>query len=122
MVTCWYLWWLRHRRTHNEDIPPLHKCKFSILAIVANPALENKSLEVDSSTRWKRPLPRQVKLNVDASYHADVCTGAGGAVIRDYEGKFIAASTQIIPHVASATAAGALAMKEGLKLAVLLGM
>jgi ribonuclease HI len=121
MVTCWYLWWLRRRRTHNEDIPPLHKCKFSILAIVANSALENKSLQVDSTTRWQRPLPRQVKLNVDASYHADVGTGAVGAVIRDYEGKFIAASTKFIPHVLSATAAEALAMKEGLKLAVFLG-
>jgi hypothetical protein len=81
--------------------------------------LENKSLEVDTSTRWKRPLPRQVKLNVDASYHADVNTGAVGVVIRDYEDKFIAASTKFIPHVPSATAAEALAMMKGLKLAVL---
>jgi ribonuclease HI len=66
--------------------------------------------------------PRQVKLNVDTSYHEDVGVGAVGVVIRDYESKFIAASTKFIPHVPSAIAATeTLAMKEGLMLAVLLG-
>jgi hypothetical protein len=37
-VTCWYLWWIRRRRTHNENIPPLFKCMHSILSITANAA------------------------------------------------------------------------------------
>jgi ribonuclease HI len=59
--------------------------------------------------------------HADASYHAGVGAGAVGAVIRDYEGKFVAASTKFISHVPSASAAEALGMKEGFKLAVLLG-
>jgi hypothetical protein len=35
-VAAWYLWWIRRRRTHNEDVPPLYKCKLSILTITAN--------------------------------------------------------------------------------------
>ena len=37
-TTCWYLWWLRRQRTHDEVTPPMNKCKFSILSIVANAA------------------------------------------------------------------------------------
>ena len=37
-ITCWYLWWICRRRTHNEDVPPLYKCKLSILGITANAA------------------------------------------------------------------------------------
>jgi hypothetical protein len=37
-VTCWYLWWIRHRRTHGDSVPPIYRCKLSILAISANAA------------------------------------------------------------------------------------
>jgi hypothetical protein len=80
-----------------------------------------QKLECGLKYKMEETDPRQVKLNVDASYHADVGVGAVGVVIRDYEGKFIAASTKFIPHVPSAiTTTETLAMKEGLKLAVLL--
>jgi hypothetical protein len=36
ITTCWYLWWLRRQRTHGESTPPMVKCRFSILSIVAN--------------------------------------------------------------------------------------
>jgi hypothetical protein len=37
-VTSWYLWWLRRRRSRGESVPPVYKCKMSILAITANAA------------------------------------------------------------------------------------
>jgi hypothetical protein len=37
-ITCWYLWWLRRRRTHNEAVPPINRCKMSILPMAANQA------------------------------------------------------------------------------------
>jgi hypothetical protein len=40
-VPCWYLWWIRRQRTHDESVPPLLKCKISILSIVANAAKVN---------------------------------------------------------------------------------
>jgi ribonuclease HI len=74
-----------------------------------------------SQAKWKRPLPHQAKLNVDASYHADIGTGAVGAILRDYQGNFIAASIKFIPHVSSASSAEAIVMKEGLALAIQMG-
>jgi ribonuclease HI len=70
---------------------------------------------------WTAPPPRQVKLNVDASFHENMAAGAMGAVIRDYQGQFVAASTKYIPHVSSASMAEAIAIKEGLILANRLG-
>jgi hypothetical protein len=44
-TTCWYLWWIRRRQTHNEDVPPLVQCKMSILAIVSNATKTSKPRE-----------------------------------------------------------------------------
>jgi ribonuclease HI len=120
-VACWYLWWIRRRRTHNEDVPPLSKCKLSILAITANAAKANKSTGLMGQVKCTRPMPRYIKVNVDASFHEDSRSGSAGAIIRDYEGKFIAASGTTIPHVSSVSMAEALAMKAGLDLANRLG-
>jgi hypothetical protein len=39
-----------------------------------------------ADVKWTAPPPCQLKLNVDASFHEDMATGAMGAVIRDYQG------------------------------------
>jgi ribonuclease HI len=117
-VTCWYLWWMRRRRTHDEEVPPLNRCKMSILSITANAMRAAEKRLTISPARWIRPEPRKVKINVDASYHSDLHAGAVGVVIRDYQGQFIAARCCFLSHVASATLAEAIAMKEGLSLAL----
>jgi hypothetical protein len=33
LVSCWYLWWIRRRRTHNEVVPPISRCKMSIFLL-----------------------------------------------------------------------------------------
>jgi ribonuclease HI len=121
LVACWYLWWLRRQRTHDEPTPPVYKCKMSILAMTANAAKVGTNKAQVITVKWSKPEVRQVKVNVDASFHADSCSGAIGAVIRDVKGDFIAASTNYIPHVASAMVAEALAMKEGIGLAHRMG-
>ena len=73
--------------------------------------------EMHNVLRWCKPEPRQVKLNVDASFLADICAGSAGAVLRDYHGNFIAGSCVFLPHVSTAEMAEALAMREGLSLA-----
>jgi hypothetical protein len=56
-------------------------------------------------------------LNLDAFFHEDSCSGATGAILRDFQGNFVAASTKYLPHVSTvAMAAEALAMREGLYL------
>jgi hypothetical protein len=68
MIGCWYLWWLRRKRTHGEEVPPIYSCRMSILSMAANSAHATKpSAAMDS--KWKVPIPRYVKLNVDASFH-----------------------------------------------------
>jgi ribonuclease HI len=110
MITCWYMWWLRRRRARAEEVPPLNRCKMSILAITANVAVITKKNRA-SDAKWEKPKPSEIKLNVDL--HA----GAIGAVLRDYKGNFIAASSNYLPHVGSVLMAEACAMKEGLRLA-----
>jgi hypothetical protein len=93
MITCWYMWWLRRRRARSEEVPPLNKCKMSILAITANAAVITKKNMI-SDVKWEKPKPREVKLNVDASFFQDLHAGAIGAVLRDCKGNFIAASSK----------------------------
>jgi hypothetical protein len=80
VVTCWYLWWIRRRRTHGESVPPYYRCKLSILAISANAARVSKPLSTETA-RWAKLEPRWLKLNVDASFYVDGYAGAAGAVI-----------------------------------------
>jgi hypothetical protein len=65
-VTCWYLWWIRRRRTHDEPVPPIHRCRMSILTIAANSKKESTTDGASVEMRWIRPKPRYIKLNVDA--------------------------------------------------------
>jgi hypothetical protein len=63
--------------------------------------------------QWEKPNPRQVKINVDGSFHLDTYAGSVGAVMQESAGCFIAASTVYLPNVTSAAAAKTMAMREG---------
>jgi hypothetical protein len=118
-TTCWYLWWIHRRRTRDEPVTPIPRCKMSILSIMANAAtIGSKPLD---RLRWERPNVRQIKVNVDGSYNVNLHAGAVGAVIRDHNGKFIVAWTLYLLHVASAAATEAMAMREGLAIATQIG-
>ena len=93
----------------------------SILAIAANAATLSDRQQTSREERWCKPEPRQVKLNVDASFHYDSSAGSTGAILRDYQGNFVAAETTYLPHVASPMMAEAYAMRQGLILANRLG-
>jgi hypothetical protein len=98
----------------------MFKCKMSILSIVTNAAKPPRTTGSNDS-RWTKPGPRQVKLNVDASFFEDEKAGGTSDVLRDYQGNFIAASCKYLPHVASSEMAEAIAMKVGLGLANSIG-
>jgi ribonuclease HI len=114
-IGCWYLWWIRRQRTHNEQVPPMFKCKMSILTIASN---SSKVLARPSTPcqEWSRPPSRIIKVNVDGSFHPDVHAGSTGAVLRDHDGRFVAASSSFLPNIASVAVAEAMAMREGLRL------
>uniref|UniRef100_A0A8I6XJ96 RNase H type-1 domain-containing protein n=1 Tax=Hordeum vulgare subsp. vulgare TaxID=112509 RepID=A0A8I6XJ96_HORVV len=71
--------------------------------------------------RWKRPEPRFIKLNVDASFHADEGAGSVAGVLRDERGNFIAGFCKFIPLAADVVTIEAMAMRDGLFLANSLG-
>jgi ribonuclease HI len=117
-ITSWYLWWMRRRRTHDEAVPPVFKCKMSILGIATNAA--KATHPIADEVKWNKPETRQVKANVDATFHSDTFSGAVGVVARDYQG-YVAAACKFLLHVVSASMVEALAMKEGLSRAIKLG-
>jgi hypothetical protein len=41
-ITCWYIWWMRRKRTHGESVPLSFKCATSIRGLVANYARAKK--------------------------------------------------------------------------------
>ncbi|KAI4974937.1 hypothetical protein ZWY2020_048544 [Hordeum vulgare] len=71
--------------------------------------------------RWKRPEPRFLKLNVDASFHANEGAGSVAGVLRDERGNFIAGFCKFIPFAAEVVTIEAMAMRDGLLLANSLG-
>jgi ribonuclease HI len=97
----------------------MYKCKLPILTITAN-ARKRKRRDLRDE-RWTRPEPRVLKVNVDASFYADDDAGSAGAVIRDFEGRLVAACCVMLPDVSSVAMAEAHAMKELLTLAERLG-
>jgi ribonuclease HI len=87
----------------------------SILSIVSN-AAKALSKVPRGTHRWKMPEVGKIKVNVDASFYRDDRAGAVAAVIRDVQGKFLAASCTYVPNLSSSATAEALAMREGLVL------
>jgi hypothetical protein len=85
-VSCWYLCWIRCRRAHNKDVPPIARCKMSILSITANAQKASNPSGRTEGSRWSKPKVRYIKLNVDATFHKDRQTGAAGAILRDIDG------------------------------------
>jgi hypothetical protein len=92
----------------------------SILSICAN-AAKMKKQPGNKNLRWSKPVSRQIKVNVDCSFLHDDHTGAVGAILRDHDGLFIAASTLYIPNLTSAALAEAMALRAGLSLAHCIG-
>ena len=70
---------------------------------------------------WKKPVVGAVKINVDASFHADRFTGSCGVIACDGHGKFLGAATHLLPHVASIEVAELIAIRCGLNLGANLG-
>jgi ribonuclease HI len=59
-----------------------------------------------------------VKVNTDAAFDANSCTGSSGVVIRDHAGRVLSGAARWFEDVLDVLTAEALAAKEGLELAV----
>jgi ribonuclease HI len=94
----------------------------SILGIALNARSKKSTPTGDEKVQWSKPETRFLKLNVDAAFYEDSRSGSFGAVIRDFQGNFVGAKCGLIPSVASASMAEAMAMREGLVLANSMGI
>jgi hypothetical protein len=72
------------------------------------------------SATWLKPRYVYTKLNVDPGFDNDSLVGTVGAVLRDHEGKFIAAANGKIDICFDSFTAEAIAVRFGMNLARLL--
>jgi ribonuclease HI len=116
-IACWYIWWERRKIAHDEKVQKPAKSAQAIAATALNYWRALKKNARDRSIGWEKPREDFVKLNVDAAFSSDSCSGATGAVIRDEKGAFIAASSCGLQFISDATTAEARAVRDGLILA-----
>jgi hypothetical protein len=83
---------------------------------------EKKPKHCKVSVRWKPPDPGIVKINTDAGYNKDENNGVTGIVVRNHEGVLLRAQGIWHDHAWSATALEAEAVREGVRLAIDMGL
>jgi ribonuclease HI len=71
-----------------------------------------------SPKRWSKPPPGWTKLNVDGSWEEKEMRGGTGMILRDEEGNIIVTACKHLKSCASPLEAEALAVVEGLQIAV----
>jgi hypothetical protein len=91
---CWFLWWERRKITHGGDPQTAAQINLAVRALAANFIAACSSKPKIRVGGWTRPRTDYVKLNVDAGFDHDSLEGSVGAVIRDHNGKFIAAANE----------------------------
>jgi hypothetical protein len=68
--------------------------------------------------QWKRPNEGWLKVNTDAGFDANTCTGSSGVMIHDHAGLVRPAAARWFDDVPDVLTAEATAAKEGIDLAV----
>ncbi|KAF8762172.1 hypothetical protein HU200_009718 [Digitaria exilis] len=84
-------------------------------------SMERLNRSARRKQNWQKPVKEWCKVNTDASFISSSASGAGGAVIRDEEGRLIAAASKRYKHLEDALMAEALAARDGLMLAGVTG-
>jgi hypothetical protein len=115
-VGCWYIWWIQRPQSHGDQTPHVRHWVNSIRAITSNSGKAMTPASFVKNHVWLKSCAQNLKLNVDAALSIEEHAGATGAMIRDNQGNFMAASSVFIPHVYSAAMAEAMAMTHGLSL------
>lgn len=90
----------------------------SMLEELASLKTPSKSMQPRRTVQWKGPDEGWMKVNTDAAYDLNMCTGSAGVVIRNHSGLVQAAAARWLDDVPDALTAEAMAAKEGLELAV----
>jgi ribonuclease HI len=145
LMTLWRIWHVRNEVVHLKPAPPVEAsrrflCSYvdSLLMIKLNPRAdpvkgkavvglystrssgERKKIPAERTApkRWSKPPPGWTKLNVDGAWEEKEMRGGTGMILRDEEGNTIVTACKHLKSCASPLEAEALAVVEGLKIAV----
>lgn len=121
----WALWTRRNGRRHGRkiwELGAMARYISSLLESLASLKMLAAPRKQRQMQQWRPPDDGCVKLNTDAGFDAGNCTESTGVVIRDNFGRVVAAVARWFDGVPDALTAEALAAKEGIELAVELGL
>lgn len=90
-ITTWYLWWKRHKLTHEEPVQSAIQVSSYVRALTTNHLIASSPKAKLKHSGWVLPPQHYVELNIDAAFDPVSIQGDSGAVLRDCNGKFIAA-------------------------------
>ena len=117
---------MRNKRRHGEQSMTLQQAAlwardtaFDLWQLVHRPEPREP---VSVALGWKPPASGWVKVNTDAAFHAGRKEGATASIIRDHHGGFHAAQAQWYDHCLDVCTMEAMACRDGLMLAVQLGL
>lgn len=112
------MWWEHRQFTHGEQISEPARSAQAICTLAKNFSRATKARTSRILRHgWCKPPEGSIKLNVDAAFNHGRGAGGTGAILRDSNGFFIAASCCDIPFVEDAATADARGLRDGLVLA-----
>lgn len=118
---CWAVWSERNARRHGEggrNIIGSVRWALDTTYDLAQFGKNHSPTPIKTLSSWKKPDDGVLKINVDVSYTREDGTGATGVVVRDAHGSMIRAQANWTGHDASPMVMEALAILEGVRLAV----
>ena len=121
----WALWTGRNARGHRcKSWEPGATARFISKLLEDLASLKRASVVRPRAlkTKWEKPSPGWFKINTDAGFDQVTNTGSAGVVIRDQDGLVVGGSARWFEDVPDVLTAEAMAAREGLELAVELGL
>jgi ribonuclease HI len=122
-VTVWHIWSARNAVRNGEPMKHTHSLSMQIKSYIEMilqhlfmpPTIHRR--ETPQAPVWSPPPEGMVVINVDAALFSSTSRMGVGVVIRDHNGKFLAACSQVLHEVTSPELAEALAVRRAVTLA-----
>ncbi|XVF61541.1 hypothetical protein PTKIN_Ptkin08bG0137900 [Pterospermum kingtungense] len=122
--TLWYLWGVRNRVIHGEQVQPTRSIagRINFLIDEYNKAIHKEKIShCYEVVKWKKPPVGMIKINVDGAFRIESNAGSIGVEIRDSDGFVLAAKVCKVDNAQTSFYVEALAALHGLEFAADLG-
>jgi ribonuclease HI len=118
----WALWWRRNQKCWNDILPYVvevhRRAKESITDwrhAQRRTTSRSATSQVTTDMKWKKPMPRSWKCNIDAACYKEDNSYCIGACLRDDDGRFLKAFVRRLEGQPEVCEAEALGLLEALK-------